>query len=84
MGAQFKAIGQQTDNDRTTESQIQHCYNSPDLLTAVVEDMKYHLLCFSHAQRNIEKANIIKTKRSFLAVSVCSKINDTKLISVVL
>ena len=30
---------------------------SSGLLTAVAEDMKYHLLCLSHAKRDIEKAN---------------------------
>lgn len=30
---------------------------SSDILTSVAEDMKYHLLCLSHAKRDIEKAN---------------------------
>ncbi|KAK6182330.1 hypothetical protein SNE40_010041 [Patella caerulea] len=51
MGAQFKAIGQQTARVRQSNVVV-----SSDLLTAVAEDTKYHLPCLSHAKREIERA----------------------------
>ena len=56
MGAQLKAIGQQTNNE-LLKVRLSNVVGSSDLLTAVAEDMKYHLLCLSHAKRDIEKAN---------------------------
>ena len=56
MGAQLKAIGQQTDR-KLLKVRLSNVVGSPDLLTAVAEDMKYHLLCLGHAKRDIEKAN---------------------------
>ena len=56
MGAQLKAIGQQTNNE-FLKVRFSNVVGSSDLLIAVVEDMKYHLLCLIHAKRDIEKAN---------------------------
>ena len=56
IGAQLKAIGQQTNNE-LLKVRLSNVVGSSDLLTAVAEDMKYHLLCLSHAKRDIEKAN---------------------------
>ena len=56
MGAQLKAIGQKTNNE-LLKVRLSNVVGSSDLLTAVAEDMKYHLLCLSHAKRDIEKAN---------------------------
>uniref|UniRef100_UPI00358EE172 collagen alpha-1(V) chain n=1 Tax=Myxine glutinosa TaxID=7769 RepID=UPI00358EE172 len=56
MGAQLKAIGQQTDR-KILKVRLSNVVGSSDLLTAVAEDMKYHLLCLGHAKRDIEKAN---------------------------
>ena len=53
MGAQLKAIGQQTANEQL-KVRLSNVGASLDLLTAVAEDMKYHLLCLSHAKRDIE------------------------------
>ena len=55
MGAQLKAIGQQT-TDEQLKVRLSNVIVSSDLLTAVAEDMKYHQLCVSHAKRDIEKA----------------------------
>lgn len=56
MGAQLKAIGQQTTNEQL-KVRLSNVVVSSDLLTAVAEDMKYHLLCLSHAKRDLQKAN---------------------------
>ena len=56
MGAQFKAIAQQKNNE-LLKVRLSNVVCSSDLLTAVAEDMKYHLLCLIHAKRDIEKAN---------------------------
>ena len=56
MGAQLKAIGQQTNNE-LLKVRLSNVVGSSDLLTAVAENMKYHLLCLSHAKQDIEKAN---------------------------
>jgi len=42
MGAQLKAIGQQTANEQL-KVRLSNVGASSDLLTAVAEDMKYHL-----------------------------------------
>lgn len=55
IGAQLKAIGQETENE-LLKVRLSNVVGSSDLLTAVAEDMKYHLLCLSHAKRDIEKA----------------------------
>ena len=55
MGAQLKAIGQHT-TDEQLKVRLSNVVVSSDLLTAVAEDMKYHLLCLSHAKRHIDKA----------------------------
>jgi len=61
MGAQLKAIGQQTANEQL-KVRLSNVGASSHLLTAVAEDMKYHLLCLSHAKRDIEKAKRQLTK----------------------
>ena len=50
IGAQFKAIGQETDN-RLLKVRLSNVIGTSDLLTAVAEDIKYQLLCLSHAKR---------------------------------
>ena len=49
MGAQLKAICQQTKNE-LLKVRLNNVLGSSDLLTAVAEDMKYHLLCLSHVK----------------------------------
>ena len=49
IGAQLKAIGQQTNNE-LLKVRLSNVVGSSDLLTAVAENMKYHLLCQSHAK----------------------------------
>ena len=56
MGAQLKAIGQQTNNEFLKVKLI-NAVGSSDLLTAVVADMKYHLWCLINAKRDIDKTN---------------------------
>jgi hypothetical protein len=52
MGAQLKDIGQETDNEHL-KIRLSNVVGSSDLLTAVAEDMKYHLLCLTRAKRDI-------------------------------
>ena len=66
MGAQLKAIGQQTNNE-LLKVRLSNVVGSSDLLTAVAEDMKYNLLRLSHAKRDIQTP---KTTDSFFPVSV--------------
>ena len=62
MGAQLKAIGQETDN-KLLKVRLSNIIGTSDLLTAVAEDMKYHLLYLSHAKRDIEKAHKTESQR---------------------
>jgi hypothetical protein len=55
MGAQLKAIGQETDNENI-KVRLSSIVSSSDLLASVAEDMKYHLSCLIKAKRDIEKA----------------------------
>ena len=55
MGGQLKAIGQETNNE-DLKVRLSNVICSSDLLTAVAEEMKYHLSCLSHVKRDIEKA----------------------------
>lgn len=55
MGEQLKDIGQRTGNE-LLKVRLSKVVSSSDLLTAVAEDMKYHLVCLNQVKRDIEKA----------------------------
>ena len=62
IGAQLKAIGQETDN-KLLKVRLSNVIGTFDLLTAVAEDMKYRFMCLSHAKRDIEKAHKTESQR---------------------
>ena len=75
MGAQLKAICQETDN-KLLKVRLSNVIGTSDLLTVVTEDMKYHLFVYksctvrhrNSSQNNITKSH--KTTHYFLPVSV--------------
>ena len=52
MGAHLKAIAQETDS-KLLKVRLSNVIGTSYLLRAVTEDMQYHLLCLSHAKRDI-------------------------------
>ena len=78
MGAQLKAIGQQTNNE-LLKVRLSNVAGSSDILTAVAEDMKYHLLRLSHAKLDIKKP----TDSQKHQIHFCRLVSDLKILDMV-
>ena len=83
MGAQLKAIGQETD-DKRLKVRLSNVIGTSDLLIAVAEDMKYHLMCLSHAKRDIEKAHKTESQRVRKQQNIFSQlVSDLEILNIV-